>query len=194
MNNINIMIVGVGGQGTLLASKIIGQVAMDCGLDVKQSEVHGLSQRGGSVVTYVRYGSQVASPLIELNQADYILAFEKLEALRWADYLKQNGILIMNEQEIYPLPVITGVADYPRNIAEQLTDRGINTIEVNAFDHAQAIGNSQVVNMILLGILAKYLKFECRLWEKAIIECLPAKVQSINLQAFALGWNLPKGA
>ncbi len=189
-NNKNIMIVGVGGQGTLLASSIIGQLAMDCGLDVKQSEVHGLSQRGGSVVTYVRYGSKIASPIIERKQADYILSFEKLEALRWADYLKPDGVLIMNEQEIYPMSVISGLAVYPIDVADQLISKGINLIKVNALTYAQEIGNSRAVNMVLLGMLAYKLDFNYNKWEKTIKEHMSSIVQHTNLQAFAMGWNL----
>lgn len=186
----NILIVGVGGQGTLLASKVIGGAAQLSGFDVKQSEVHGMAQRGGSVVTYVRFAEQVFSPLVEKGQADIILAFEKLEALRWADYLKPDGILIINDQEIPPMPVIIGAAVYPEGIYERLTNAGIKIIKVNALSLAQEIGEARAVNIILLGVAAKMLGFDRKVWEQAITEAVPAKALGVNLQAFDTGWNI----
>jgi indolepyruvate ferredoxin oxidoreductase, beta subunit len=189
-NVTNVLIVGVGGQGTLLASKIIGQAAMIAGLAVKQSEVHGMAQRGGSVVTHVKFGQKVNSPLVEKGQADIILAFEKLEALRWADYLKPGGTLIINDQEIPPMPVILGVATYPPQIFEQLTEAGIKVIRVKATDLARAAGELRTVNVILLAVAAKLLEFGKAIWEEAVSEAVPSKALAVNLQAFASGWDL----
>lgn len=189
---VNILIVGVGGQGTLLASKILGGAAMLSGLDVKQSEVHGMAQRGGSVVTYVRFADKVCSPLVEKGQADIIIAFEKLEAVRWASYLKPNGKLIVNDQEIPPMPVILGVATYPDNIYAQLSQASINMLRVNALKLAQELGEVRTVNVILLGVAAKLLHFDRSVWDKALEESVPAKALGINQQAFAIGWDMPE--
>lgn len=149
----NIMIVGVGGQGTLLASKILGSLLVDQGFDVKVSEVHGMSQRGGSVVTYVRYGSKVYSPIVEIGEADYILSFEALEAARWLEYLNpKTGVMITNTQEIPPMPVVMGAQDYPENILDKL-DVKLDTIDANRQ------GFEKAVNVILLGRLSKYFDF-----------------------------------
>lgn len=185
----NILIVGVGGQGTLLASKVLGRVAQLAGQDVKQSEVHGMAQRGGSVVTYVRFGDKVFSPLIEKGQADMILAFETLESLRWADYLKPDGTLIINDQKISPMPVIIGAAVYPDNVYDKLADAGISSVIVNAMELAKQIGEVRAVNIILLGVAARFMSFSREIWEQAIRESVPAKVLSINCQAFDIGWN-----
>lgn len=186
----NILIVGVGGQGTLLASKVIGQAAMLEGLAVKQSEVHGMAQRGGSVVTHVKFGEMVDSPLVEKGEADIILAFEKLEALRWADYLKPGGALVVNDLEIPPMPVIIGAAAYPGQIFERLSSAGINVIRVNATDLARDAGEPRTVNVILLAVAAKLLQFGRATWEKAVTEAVPGKALEVNLKAFAMGWNL----
>lgn len=185
----NILIVGVGGQGTLLASKIIGQAGLLSGLDVKQSEVHGMAQRGGSVITFVRFGEKVYSPLIEKGQADIILAFEKLEGLRWADYLKPEGTLIVNDQEISPMPVIIGSAKYPGNIFDRLDSAKIKTIKIDALSLAKNLGETRTVNVILLGVAARLMAFEQKLWEEAIAGTVPAKALDINAKAFSLGWN-----
>jgi indolepyruvate ferredoxin oxidoreductase, beta subunit len=186
----NVLIVGVGGQGTLMASKVIGQAAMIRGLAVKQSEVHGMAQRGGSVVTHVKFGEKVNSPLVEKGEADIILAFEKLEALRWADYLKPGGTLIINDQEILPMPVIIGAAVYPAQIFERLTEAGIKVIRVNATELALAAGELRTVNVILLAVAAKLLEFDKATWEEAVAEAVPGKALAVNLEAFAVGWNL----
>lgn len=187
----NVLIVGVGGQGTLLASKILGAAAMLAGLDVKQSEVHGMAQRGGSVVTYVRFGDQVHSPLIDKGDADVIIAFEALEALRWAPYLKPGGTLIVNEQEIPPMPVILGMTAYPDDIAAQLSKMPIKTIIFNALTIARAIGEARSVNVILLAVAAQLLPFSYELWQQAITAAVPAKTLQVNQIAFDAGWKLP---
>jgi len=190
MNNLSIMIVGVGGQGSLLASKMIGTVAMKKNFDVKVSEVHGMSQRGGSVVTYVRLGEKINSPLVEQNGADIIMSFEKLEALRWIKYLKKDGKLIINDQRIDPMPVITGKEKYPEGIIETLKDKyGDNVISVDALQIAKDLGNIRVVNMILIGILASKTSIEKEVWLEALKEVLPAKLQSVNEKAFEMGYS-----
>lgn len=186
---VNILIVGVGGQGTLLASKIISGVARLSGYDVKQSEVHGMAQRGGSVVTYVRFADKVFSPLIEKGQADMILAFEKLEALRWSVYLKPEGTMIVNTQEIAPMPVILGAAAYPENIVETLSQR-YKTIPVQAREMAGELGEPRTVNTILLGVAARILEFEQNLCLQAVEQAVPEKALAINRQAFLAGWDM----
>ena len=186
----NILIVGVGGQGTLLASKILGQVALLSDLDVKQSEVHGMAQRGGSVITYVRLGEKISSPLIEKKEADIIIAFEKLEGIRWLDYLKEDGTIIINDQEIYPMPVIIGAANYPENIFERLEKSSNKTIKVNGYELAKNLGETRALNVILLAVAAKLLPFEKEVWEKALVDMVPKKVLETNQKAFELGWNL----
>ena len=185
----NILIVGVGGQGTLLASKVIGTAALNYGLDVKQSEVHGMAQRGGSVVTFVRFGEKVYSPLVEAGQADVILAFEKLEALRWSCYLKPGGTIIVNTQEIAPLPVIIGAQSYPEHIIETLRAMQIKVVAVDALSMAKNAGNVRAVNVILMGILAKYLSFSKEDWHTALHTVVPSKVIDVNLAAFEAGFN-----
>ncbi len=184
---INIMIVGVGGQGSLLASRLLGNVLLNEGFDVKVSEVHGMSQRGGSVVTYVRFGEKVYSPVIDKGQADYIISFEKLEAARWMSYLKKDGKIIVNTQEIDPMPVIVGAANYPEQIIEQMEQLGVCVIPIDAFHLAEQAGSVKAVNLVLMGVLSKYLQFEPEVWEKAILECIPEKFLELNQKAFALG-------
>lgn len=154
----NIMIVGVGGQGTLLASKLLGYVLMQQGYDVKVSEVHGMSQRGGSVVTYVRFGDKVYSPVIDKGEADYILSFEKLEALRWIEYLKTGGQIITNTQEVDPMPVITGAMQYPDNIIDKLEAAGAKVDAKDFLSIAEEAGSAKAVNIVLMGRLSDYLK------------------------------------
>lgn len=189
IDNLNIMIVGVGGQGTLLASRIIGNVAVKKGYDVKVSEVHGMSQRGGSVVTYVKMGEKVYSPLIEKGEADIILAFEKLEALRWIDYLKKGGALVVNDQEINPMPVITGKAEYPENIIEKLTGGGIRIMSVNALRIAGECGNIKAVNIVLIGLMSKSTGIERDVWLEAVKEAVPQKLLDVNIKAFNAGYG-----
>ena len=185
----NIMIVGVGGQGTLLASRILGNTVINEGYDVKLSEVHGMSQRGGSVVTYVKYGDKVYSPIIGEGEADIILAFEMLEAYRALPYLKKGGVMIANSQKIDPMPVITGAAKYPENIDKKLSDK-INLVEVNALDLAKEAGNIKAVNVVLIGVMAKNTDIEYEKWVEIIKKTVPEKFLEANLKAFELGYNL----
>lgn len=188
MADTGILIVGVGGQGTLLSSRILGEVALRSGLDVKVSEVHGMAQRGGSVVTHVRFGEKIYSPLVGMGQADFILAFEKLEALRWAGYLKKGGIIISNAQEIPPIPVTMGYQKYPENINGTLADIA-TTCMVDAGKIAADCGSAKAVNVVLLGVLASRLDFEKELWLKIIEETVPPKTVEINKEAFKRGYE-----
>ncbi|MFA7636337.1 MAG: indolepyruvate oxidoreductase subunit beta [Monoglobales bacterium] len=185
----NIMIVGVGGQGTLLASRILGNTVINEGYDVKVSEVHGMSQRGGSVVTYVKYGDKVYSPIIDRGEADIILAFENLEAYRALPYLKKDGKMIVNNQQINPMPVITGAASYPENIAEKLSSKA-NVQFADALSLAKKSGNIKAVNVVLIGIMAKSTDIEYEKWIKTIKEAVPENFVDINIKAFDLGYNL----
>ena len=185
----NIMIVGVGGQGTLLTSRILGGLALAGEYDVKLSEVHGMAQRGGSVVTYVRYGENVAEPIVEEGQADVIIAFEKLEALRYAHFLKKDGALIVNDWRIDPMPVVIGAAEYPENILENLKkDHKVYT--VNATEEAKKLGNSRVFNLIELGIAAQHMDFTKEQWYEVIEKTVPPKTIDINKKAFDVGYQL----
>lgn len=185
----NIMIVGVGGQGTLLTSRILGGLAMEAGFDVKISEVHGMAQRGGSVVTYVRYGQQVAEPIVEEGQADVLIAFERLEALRYAHFLKKDGVLIVNDQRIDPMTVVTGAAQYPENIVEELGKK-YKTVSLNAMEEAIKLGNSKVFNTVILGVTAKNMEFDKETWICVIEATVPQKTIEINLKAFETGYGL----
>ena len=184
----NIMIVGVGGQGTLLTSRILGGITVAAGYDVKLSEVHGMAQRGGSVVTFVRYGEKVAEPIVEEGQADVLIAFEKLEALRYAHFLKKDGAIVVNEQRIDPMPVVTGAAQYPENIIENL-EKEYNVYKVNAMDEALKMGNSRVFNIIVLGVAAKHMDFSKEMWLEVIEKTVPPKTVEINKKAFLLGFE-----
>jgi len=188
MKTNNIMIVGVGGQGTLLASKILGNVLLSQGYDVKLSEVHGMSQRGGSVVTYVRYGEKVYSPIVDKGEADYILSFELLEAARWISYLKEGGTLITNTQKTWPMPVITGAAAYPENIVEKLSALG-SVQALDALKLAEEAGSPKAVNVVLIGVLSRRMDIPEEVWLKALDEVVPAKFLELNKKAFALGRN-----
>ena len=184
----NIMIVGVGGQGTLLASKLLCYVLMQQGYDVKVSEVHGMSQRGGSVVTYVRFGDKVYSPVIDKGEADYILSFEKLEALRWIEYLKIGGQIITNTQEVDPMPVITGAMQYPDNIIEKLESAGAKVDAKDFLSIAEEAGSAKAVNIVLMGRLSDYFKdIPYEVWDKAIDEIVPEKYRELNHKALKLG-------
>ena len=184
----NIMIVGVGGQGTLLASKLFGYVLMQQGYDVKVSEVHGMSQRGGSVVTYVRFGDKVYSPVIDKGEAEYILSFEKLEALRWIEYLKTGGQIITNTQEVDPMPVITGAAQYPDNIVEKLESAGAKVDAKDFLSIAEEAGSAKAVNIVLMGRLSRYFEdIPYEVWDKAIDEIVPEKYRELNHKALKLG-------
>ena len=183
----NIMIVGVGGQGSLLASKMLGQLLLSQGYDVKVSEVHGMSQRGGSVVTYVRYGEKVYSPIIDKGTADFIISFEKLEAARWVPYLKKGGKIIMSTQEIDPMPVIIGAAQYPENLVEKMKEAGADVDAIDALDLAMQAGSSKAVNLVLMGRLSKYFDATEEAWMNALEACVPAKFLELNQKAFSLG-------
>ena len=189
METKNIMIVGVGGQGTLLASKLLGRLLLDKGYDVKVSEVHGMSQRGGSVVTYVRYGDRVFSPIIDKGQADFILSFELLEAARWTEYLKPGGKIITNTQQTNPMPVITGAASYPENLVEKMTAAGIDVDAIDALSLAEQAGSVKAVNIVLMGRLSKWFDIPEEEWHKAIEVSVPPKFLEMNQKAFALGRN-----
>ena len=189
METKNIMIVGVGGQGSLLASKLLGHLLLSQGYDVKVSEVHGMSQRGGSVVTYVRYGGKVASPIIDLGEADYIVSFELLEAARWLPYLKPDGQIVTNIQQIAPMPVITGAAKYPENLVEKMRATGAKVDALDCLALANEAGSSKAVNLVLMGRLSHYFDLPDDIWQKAIEECVPAKFLDLNRKAFALGKN-----
>ena len=187
METKNIMIVGVGGQGSLLASKLLGKLFLSRGYDVKVSEVHGMSQRGGSVVTYVRYGGKVYSPIIDKGQADFILSFELLEAARWTEYLKPGGRIVTNTQQINPMPVITGAAQYPQGLVEKMRQAGMDVDAFDALSLAEEAGSAKAVNIVLLGRLSKSFDFSQAEWEQAIRESVPPKFLELNLRAFALG-------
>lgn len=182
-----IMIVGVGGQGTLLASRILGSVLVGQGYDVKMSEVHGMSQRGGSVVTYVKYGDKVYSPLVDQGEADYILAFERLEAARWVSYLKEGGTLIVNDRRISPMPVITGAMPYPDDIVDKLRGKGAKLIAADALSLAIEAGNPKSVNVVMIGILSALADFSEDVWQRALAECVKPKFLELNQKAFSLG-------
>ena len=183
----NIMIVGVGGQGALLASKTLGQVLLDAGYDVKVSEVHGMSQRGGSVVTYVRYGDKVYSPIIDKGEADFIVSFEMLEAARYVDYLKKDGQIVVNTQQIDPMPVITGAAKYPENLEKTMQAAGIKVDAVDCLSLAEQAGTAKAVNLVLMGRLSRYMDFAEEAWIKAIEKLVKPQFLEMNKKAFVLG-------
>ena len=187
METKNIMIVGVGGQGSLLASKLLGHLLLGQGYDVKVSEVHGMSQRGGSVVTFVRYGDRVCSPVIDKGQADAIVSFELLEAARWLEYLKPGGRIVTNTQQIGPMPVITGAAGYPEGLAAKMEAAGAQVDALDCFALASEAGSVKAVNLVLLGRLSHYFDFPAEAWQEAIESCVPAKFLDLNRRAFALG-------
>ena len=187
-NTKNIMIVGVGGQGTLLTSRILGGITVEAGYDVKLSEVHGMAQRGGSVVTFVRYGEKVAEPIVEEGQADLLIAFEMLEAKRYAHFLKKDGVLVVNEQRIDPITVVTGAATYPEGIVEEL-EKEYSVLKINAMDEALKLGNSKVFNIIVLGMAAKHMDFSKEDWLTVIENTVPPKTVEMNKKAFLLGYE-----
>ena len=183
----NIMIVGVGGQGALLASKTLGQVLLDAGYDVKVSEVHGMSQRGGSVVTYVRYGDKVYSPIVDKGEADFIVSFELLEAARYTEYLKADGQIVVNTQKIDPMPVITGAAEYPEDLVGTMTKAGLKVDALDCLTLAEQAGTSKASNVVLMGVVSKKMDFAEEVWQQALEQCVPAKFLELNKKAFALG-------
>ncbi|MDD6066306.1 MAG: indolepyruvate oxidoreductase subunit beta [Firmicutes bacterium] len=183
----NVMIVGVGGQGSLLASKLLGYLLLNEGYDVKVSEVHGMSQRGGSVVTYVRFGEKVYSPVIDKGEADFIVSFEKLEAARYVEYLKRDGRIVVNTQQIDPMPVIIGAASYPENLIEKMQEKGIAVDAMDCLSLAEQAGSAKAVNLVLMGRLSRYFDIPEEKWINAIEQCVPAKFVEMNKRAFALG-------
>lgn len=184
----NVMIVGVGGQGSLLASKLLGHVLLSKGYDVKVSEVHGMSQRGGSVVTYVRFGDKVYSPIIDKGEADYIIAFESLEAARYMEYLKPGGQVIVNAQEIEPMPVITGAMEYPKGLVEQMEQAGAKVDSFDALKLAMEAGSAKAANIVLMGRFSKYFTDVSEEdWLASVKACVPAKFLELNEKAFLLG-------
>ncbi len=189
METKNIMIVGVGGQGTLLTSRILGGITLDAGYDVKLSEVHGMAQRGGSVVTYVRYGESVTEPIVEEGQADVLIAFERLEALRYAHFLKKDGVLIVNDQRIDPMPVVIGNAVYPENILEDLAKK-YKVLKIDAMSEAKKLGNVKAFNTIVLGMAAKHMDFSKDAWLSVIERTVPAKTVELNKKAFLVGYEM----
>ncbi len=189
MNEVNIMIVGVGGQGTLLASRIIGNVAINSSYDVKLSEIHGMAQRGGSVVSSIKMAEKVYSPIIEKGEADIILAFEELEALRWLDYLAPAGRMIINKQQILPASVLTGQADYPEGVLEKIRVSTDNIISIDALSVARECGTTRAVNTVLIGILARLLDFPKEKWLASLENLIPERYLEANLKAFETGYN-----
>ena len=183
----NIMIVGVGGQGTLVACNLLGRLLIDEGYDVKMSEVHGMSQRGGSVVTYVRYGEKVYSPVISEGEADYILAFEKIEAARYIQCLRPDGRVIVNDQEIDPMPVIIGAAEYPHDALEHLRAQGVDVDAIDALSLAEQAGFAKAVNIVLIGRLSKYFDIPEERWLAALKATVKPKTYETNEKAFRLG-------
>ena len=183
----NIMIVGVGGQGSLLASKLLGHLFLSRGYDVKVSEVHGMSQRGGSVVTYVRYGDKVYSPVIDEGEADFIVSFEMLEAARWLSYLKEDGVIVTNTQQIDPMPVITGAAEYPEGLVEKLKAAGAKVDALDCLSLAEQAGSAKAVNIVLMGRLSHYFDIPEEEWMESLKANVPEKFLELNRKAFQLG-------
>ncbi len=189
MTTKNIMIVGVGGQGTLLTSRILGGLAVHAGYDVKLSEVHGMAQRGGSVVTYVRYGEKVSEPIVEEGQADVLIAFEKLEAKRYAHFLKKDGVIIVNDQRIDPITVVTGADKYPENIIEELSAK-YKVYSIDAMAKAKEIGNTKTFNVVVLGMAARHMNYTEEDWLTVIENTVPPKTIEINKKAFEAGYRI----
>lgn len=181
----NVFIAGVGGQGILLASEILSSVALSRGLDVKKSEVHGMAQRGGSVVSHVRFGERVHSPVIAENEADLLVSFEKMEALRWIHYLSDDGTVIVNDQEIVP----SGLEEYPEGLGDEIKSRAPGALFLDALALAKEAGNARAVNTVMLGAFSNYLDFPEEDWRKTIEERVPKKTIEVNLRAFELGRN-----
>ena len=189
METKSIMIVGVGGQGTLLASRVLGAITVAQGYDVKLSEVHGMAQRGGSVVTYVRYGDEVHEPIVEEGQADVLIAFEELEALRYAHFLKKDGVIVVNETKINPVTVNTGAAKYPEGILDTLKEKH-TVLSVDATAEAKKLGNARTFNLIVLGLAAKHMDFSESSWLSCIEKTVPPKTIEINKKAFLAGYGM----
>lgn len=187
----SILLVGVGGQGTILASKLLTTGLMEAGYDVKMSEIHGMSQRGGSVSSQVRYGDKVESPVIELGGADILVSFEKMEALRWLNYLKPEGRIVVNDYEIASMPILSGKAEYPKNAVEVLQEK-VKTIVINAAEEAERLGNSKVMNIILLGTIIKAMGLEEINWTQILKDNIKPNLVDLNLKALGVGMNLVK--
>ena len=185
----NMMIVGVGGQGSLLASKLLGHLLMTQGYDVKVSEVHGMSQRGGSVVTYVRWGDKVYSPIVDKGEADFIVSFELLEAARYLEYLRPEGQIVTSTQQIDPMPVITGAAAYPENLTEKMQALGVKVDAFDALKLAEEAGSAKAANIVLMGRLSHYFDFDESVWQEAMEACIAPRFLEMNKKAFALGRN-----
>jgi len=190
MGNVSILIAGVGGQGTLLTSRVLGAAAVKAGYDVKVSEVHGMAQRGGSVVTYVKIGENVSSPVIEKGEADILLCFEKLEALRWLEYAKKDCMVIINDQRIDPMPVIIGKEKYPDDIISKIKSARQNVYIIDALKIAKELGNIKVLNIVMVGFLAKKTDIQKETWYEAIRENVKPKFTELNLKAFDAGYKM----
>jgi indolepyruvate ferredoxin oxidoreductase beta subunit len=187
----NILLCGVGGQGTLLASNLLAECAMEAGFDVKKSEIHGMAQRGGSVVSHVKFGDKIDSPIIRKGECDILLAFEELEALRWSEFLKPDGIILTNAQNIMPMSVSAGDSKYPEKIIEKITSLSANVISVDAIGKAKELGNQKCLNVVLLGVLARKVpQIGESIWKKMIDKKVPQKFLELNRKAFDAGWNL----
>ena len=189
MKALNVMIVGVGGQGTLLASRVLGAAMIASGYDVKVSEVHGMSQRGGSVVTYVRAGEKVYSPIVNMGEADMILAFEQLEAARWLPYLKKDGRLITSTQQIDPMPVVTGAAKYPEDVLKAIQAARAELVTVDALRLALEAGSVKAVNIVLIGVMARQTDIPKEVWMEAVRSTVPSRFMEMNLKAFEAGYT-----
>ena len=189
MKTTSVMIVGVGGQGSLLASRLLGTLLTDEGYDVKVSEVHGMSQRGGSVVTYVRWGDKVYSPIVDKGEADYIVSFELLEAARYVEYLRPEGQIVTSTQQIDPMPVITGAAAYPEDLAEKLRALGVKVDAFDALKLAEEAGSAKAANIVLMGRLSHYFDYDESVWQEAMEACIAPRFLEMNKKAFALGRN-----
>ncbi|MDO5562235.1 MAG: indolepyruvate oxidoreductase subunit beta [Synergistaceae bacterium] len=183
----SVLLVGVGGQGTILASKLLSEGLVRKGYDVKMSEIHGMSQRGGSVTTHVRFGSSVSSPIVPEGEADVLVAFEKVEAVRWLNYLRKGGTLVVNDFEIYSLPVLIGAAEYPAGVTEKLKAEVENIKIFNAAEIATKLGNIKAQNVVLFGALVKAMKLEGIDWKEVLTELVPPKLLDLNLAAFEAG-------
>ena len=184
----NIMVVGVGGQGTLLTSRIIGKTALLKGYDVKLSEVHGMAQRGGSVVTFVRYGDKVYEPVCEEGSVDVLISFERLEALRYAHFLKPDGVIVVNDTRIDPMTVVIGAKTYPENIIENLSGEH-ELYSIDGATIAKSLGNSKVLNSVVLGLAAKHIGFTEDEWIEVLKATVPPKTVEINTAAFKAGYE-----
>ncbi len=189
METKGIVIAGVGGQGTLLASRLLGRTLANEGYDIKVSEVHGMSQRGGSVITYVRYGEKVYSPVVQSGEADFLISFERIEAARYAHLLKKGGIIITNTQKIDPMPVITGAAQYPQDILTELSDKGVQIEKLDALALAEQAGSSKAVNIVLMGVLARHFGISYDKWISALEQTVKPAFAELNKTAFNLGYN-----